>query len=416
MLNKLLYEALVKRFGDVVIINPDHPGEFNVPDIPSGFAKGKQSLAYVDMINWGELYNLPCPICKDYKKRLFISHRLGTSILLNKTKKGYFSRHLCKCHNEECQSTKTFQDLIKDIFTNDLQADYPSTAISQTVTPTKITNQNILVKTIHLPDPCYRLSDPRTSDTARDYLQTRGFDLDYLDQNFDIRYSPTDALTGWNNAEGTPNKLFDERIIIPHVQHMHLIGWQGRALTNSKLKYMNSKGSSKTQWIYNLDKALMYPEVMIFEGVTNVWRTGVDSVAIFGKSLSVHQAELLKIIWSFDGVGVLCFDEDTYESNVDVNTAKLLMNMKAFGNGLSILRLRNGDAARHTFARMRQLKALSCDLATSDPKTVQILDENDVPAYNGDELRLPRVCTKPMEKTIIEVPEDELEEELEEDV
>jgi hypothetical protein len=59
---------------------------------------------------------------------------------------------------------------------------------------------------------------------------------------------------------------------------------------------------------------------------------------------------------------------------------------------------------------MRQLKALACDLAVSDPTKVQILDENDVPAYNGEELRLPRVCTKVMEKTIIEVPEDELEE------
>ena len=386
-----------------------------MPDIPSGFSKGKKALCYVDMINWGELYNLQCPICHDYKKRLFISHRLGTSILLNKTKKAYFSKYICKCHNEECQSKKAFQDLIQDIFEKDLPLDYETTAIAVTVTPTQAINHSILVKEVNLPEPCYRLSDSRVSSSMRDYLQERNFDLDYLDNNFNVRYSPKDALTGVLNADGTPNKLFEERIIIPQVQHMHLIGWQGRAL-HSKLKYLNNKGALKSQWIYNLDKALMYPEVIVFEGVTNVWRTGLDSIAIFGKSLSMHQADLLKIIWGFDGVGVLCFDEDTYDSHVDINTAKLLKNMGAFANGISILRLRGGDAAEHTYARMRQLKALAVDLATklaTDPGDIPILDENDVPPYNGEDLRLPRVSTKIVEKVVITVPDEEFNEEEE---
>ena len=323
MLNLPLYTALLKVLGDVSVVAMDNPGEYSIADLPSGFSKGKKAKACADMLQWGESYSFACPICKDHKKRAFIGHRLGTSIPL-KTKRAFFSWYIAKCHNEDCQSTRAFQDFIKAL---ELPLDYDSTAIALQVLPKKITSHDVLAKLVHLPNPCYMINDDNVPVHVQDYLLGRRFDLEYLEKAFDIRYSPAQALTGWDNADGTPNVLFEGRIIIPQVQHMVQIGWQGRSLKEGdKFKYLNSKDSKKSTWIYNLDKALMYPEIIIFEGVTNVWRTGADSIAIFGKALSMIQSNIIKTVWSYDGTGVLCFDEDTYDKNVDSNTARLLLS------------------------------------------------------------------------------------------
>lgn len=407
MLNKPLYTALVKLLGDVDIVSVDDPGQYSIPHIPSGYAKGKLARILADMINWGECYSFRCPICRDHSKRAFIGHRLGTSIPYGKgSKRAHFSWHLAKCHNEECQSKPAFRDMIKNL---DLPLDYEYSSIAQTITPKVIDLHEVLQHEVPLPVPCYMINDDNVPLEVREYLLNRGFDLEYLAREFNIRYSPAKALTGWDNDDTTPNELFDQRIIIPQVQHMNQCGWQGRTIKEGekRFKYLNSKGAKKSQWVYNLDKALMYPEVMIFEGVTNVWRTGVDSIAIFGKALSQYQAQLIKTVWDYDGTGVLCYDEDTYQGNVDMHTAKLLHGMGAFANGLSVLRLRNGDAAKHTMARMRQLKGMATDLAKADTSIVQVLDEHDVAPYNGEELRMPRVCTKVVDKLVITLPDED---------
>ena len=59
------------------------------------------------------------------------------------------------------------------------------------------------------------------------------------------------------------------------------------------------------------------------------------------------------------------------------------------------------------------MKELATTLAQSDKSKVQILDEADVPLYNGEEIRLPRVCTLVKEKLEIVVDEDSEEPEEE---
>jgi DNA primase len=49
--------------------------------------------------------------------------------------------------------------------------------------------------------------------------------------------------------------------------------------------------------LYNFDNAVQQPFVVICEGVTDVWRIGLEAVALFGKTLSPTQAQLICAHW-----------------------------------------------------------------------------------------------------------------------
>jgi len=393
MLNKPLYDALVKARGIVDIVNEDDPATFSISNIPSGFARGKSSKIFASVHSWGESYKFCCPVCHDKKPRAFICHRLGTQTLVGK-RPVFFSRHLMKCHNEECQTSQKFKDFIDAL---ELPPDYAINAVQQ-VASKPLPRVQALVRSVELPIPCYALMDLCTPPHVVKYLQDRGFDIDELDRDFHIRYAPVNAAYHDGSVD---RRLATERIIIPINQHLHMISWQGRACADGiEPKYYNLPKSNKKTWMYNFDKALMYPEVMIFEGVTNVWRTGLDSVALFGKRLSMEQLALLKAAWSFDGSGVICLDEDTYDENLDINMSRILKRDSVFAKGVSILRLRNGDAAKHTHARMRQLKRLAHELVNTDPDKPTILDENDVKEMPNETEQEPRENVNNIDVTI----------------
>ena len=186
------------------------------------------------------------------------------------------------------------------------------------------------------------------------------------------------------NPDKPDKKLdfYESRVLIPIIQHRILVGWQARSLDPDvkRFKYLFPEGMQKSRWLYNLDQALMYPDVLITEGVPNVWRIGDDSTALFGKVLHQPQMHLMKLIWGFDGLAVLCLDEDTYINDIDLAVADLLRASQAFPRGVSVLRLRGGDPAQHTRERMRQLKFLATKLATVDPANAlaAVLDEEKV--------------------------------------
>lgn len=383
----MLFDALQLAGVDPIIVREDDPGTYKVESVPSGFQQGRAKQSTASMIDWGECISFNCPTCGDQRHRGYVSHRWNTRLANLQ-----FSNRLYKCHNEDCQKRREFFEFFQNL---QLPANY-STAAVQANSKTdgkEIKESRYLIKTEELPWPNYVLSDPRGPQDVSHYLMTRGFDIAELEATYGIRSVPAGAV--WKSEKCTV-ELRENRVLIPVYQHMHLIGWQARSVNpaEKKFKYLFPTGAQKRQWLYNFDTALLYPEVIIFEGVTNVWRTGPDAVACFGKGISAEQLTLMKLVWGFDGTAVICFDEDVYEKNLDIHLAGLLNSQKVFPLGTSVLRLRGGDAATHTRERVRQLKRMAHSVANLEPENVAVVDEADVKEFASGELDAPRFTTK----------------------
>jgi len=400
MINELLFQALVEAGVDPEIVRENDSGSYKVDTIPSGFQKGKKKLATASMIDWGECISFKCPICEDHTRRAFVSHRWNTRL-----GNVQFSDRLYKCHNEDCQKTRDMYNFFKGL---KLPEDYSTVSVSQDPKKTtkEVKDAQFLIKTEELPWPSYNLSDPRGPQEVVDYLQARNFDITELDKNFGVRSVPAGAE--WK-SETKVTTFPQPRVLIPVFQHMHLIGWQARSIEAGvkKFKYLFPPGAQKRQWLYNFDTALLYPEVIIFEGVTNVWRTGPDAIACFGKGISADQMTLMKLVWGFDGTGVICFDEDVYEKDIDIRLAGLLNSQRVFPLGTSVLRLRGGDAAVHTCARIRQLKRLAHSVASLDEEDIHVIDEANVPEQETSSLDAPRFTTKELPKMVLSADDDD---------
>jgi DNA primase len=76
-----------------------------------------------------------------------------------------------------------------------------------------------------------------------------------------------------------------------------LVGWQARVVGQAEgdtPKYLSCAGMQKSRLLYGYGSAVRSRgPVVVCEGPTDVWRLGRHGVALFGKSLSLFQRELL---------------------------------------------------------------------------------------------------------------------------
>lgn len=191
-----------------------------------------------------------------------------------------------------------------------------------------------------------QLSHPQVGKTAREYLASRGFD-DQAVEDFQIGWAPS----GWHNlqkhleshakcskdalakyglvskkdAADTKDKKdayydrFRERLIFPiQDSHGNIIAFGGRVLGDGEPKYLNSPETQvykKGRQLYGLNKAKeairREDQVLIVEGYFDqmrAWESGVQNVvASCGTALTTQQALLLK---PFTTKAVLVFDAD----------------------------------------------------------------------------------------------------------
>jgi len=421
MLNQKLYDKLVEACEQVHVTNEGDPGSYEVSEPPVGkslFAKGFRAYAY--MPSWGECYSVCCPICKDTRFRLYFGHRWGTTVRTEKQVVYFGKRTLCDCKNESCQkSTKHAEAFWKFIDENILKND-SSFGPLETKLPVKsvvIDNFSLMVD-MPMPAPNYGIFDDRVPDYVRDIWQNeRQFDLVELDQKYRVRYMPSYAV--WINPVTKDVQTFTEdRLIIPVWQHNRLIYWQARRMDGVKEKKYINPHLPKQSLLYNLDTALEYPTVMIFEGFTNVWRFGDASIALAGKKLSDGQKQIMHVVWGYDGLGIVCLDEDTYAENLDIETARSLLKDKVFKRGVSILRLRGGDAAQHTRLRLWQLYEIASQKAVTDPKELQanIIDEQFILTPPSDSQKAPAVDALVKQKEQFDALENEEDEDENEEL
>jgi len=347
MLNKTLYEALGCDGAEVLVKHENAPAGYRLPDKPDAvkaprLIPGAPVYGKLERRQWGEIYNRSCPVCGDTGKHLFMCHALGAKVVDKTTDKTVsFSKYSgYVCHRRHCDLTAWLRglNLPDDVFLKESvmcvgEAGDMFTSLRKSGLAT-------------LPEPNYDLMDKRTPEGVRSYLVGRGLDPSVLSEAYDCRYSPPNAVYEYTTQEGEKKveKIFEGRLVIPVIMHERLQTWQARRIFpnekyGNKYKYIFPP-IPKSDFIYNFDNAMMHQDVGIFEGVMKVYHLGDDCMATFGKSVSDAVAELLKVVFDYDGRFVVCYDPDCYAKGDDLAAARTLLKHGSFKRGGAVLRLR----------------------------------------------------------------------------
>jgi len=326
MLNPALYEALRRTFGEEPEIGNDGiEAVFSCPPIKRT-RLGRKTKRYAVVEHWGEIYILNCPLCGDTRHRLYFSHLFGSSTKMN-TVTYYFGR-LYKCQNEGCNLGRQLDRMTID------------ESVVVKTKPRAYTG--IMLQTSELPKGCLPLMNTDVPQRVMDYLYQRKFPPEELAHEYFVHYAPKGAT--YQFREET-RKFFDERLIIPVIQGRRLVGWQGRRcqdIPKDKYKYLNSD-IKKSSCLYNRDIAMFHRDIVVVEGVTDCWRIGPESVALFGKDASTSQIELMKTLWGFSGSAVICFDTDDPKAKLkQTRLIDRLRREKIFPRGVAALELPPG--------------------------------------------------------------------------
>lgn len=355
VLNQRLYRNLERRFGKISITNlgsrtrviyrPDHY-----------FRKGKLKP---EVIEYGETYRVNCPFCTDTRQRLYINHLWAE----RDEETNDDMLHLAKCFNDECLATRKMQkELHAQIYPNGKfgRSIVPYPSVAQIESPPPLSPVNLPASV-----PLTELS---RSHPAISYLRKRGFDAELLADAWAISYCE------YNTCERPA--FADTRLLIPimlpHLNpfaagldtELRLVGWQARMLkpSTSRPKYLTSRGMKKNCVLYGLNEAKQADgPVVIMEGVTDVWRYGAGAVALFGKTISKVQVELLRRHLPGRPIVVL-LDRDAAEEARKLREA-IIIDRRQYGD-LTPVRLGNLPAGRNdpgecTLAELRGATTLS---------------------------------------------------------
>ena len=204
------------------------------------------------------LWNFRCPICGDSSK--------------NKTKmRGYIYRRksdlFFSCHN--CGASHTFGTLLKMV-DRSLYSHYQLECYSDGNGPTVKKTDFSLVKTqpvfrkkiaINLPS----IEDLPTTHAARGYVKDRKIPEKYFSQLF---YAQNFHDFVKEMLPSYEKKLYDEpRLVIPfYDEENNLLGFQGRDLLKSKIKYITIKLSDDNKKVYGLNQVDKSKRIYVVEG------------------------------------------------------------------------------------------------------------------------------------------------------
>ena len=230
------------------------------------------------------LYNFRCPICGDSKK-----HR-------NKTR-GYLygikTNTNFKCHN--CGASMSFNNFLKEVDPF-LQKQYAMEKFKEGFAG----GRNFVVEEPELkfetPKFKPKLDLPKASENqiAKQYLEKRKLDP--------TKFYYTDKFKEWSNSH---KHTFDDltyeepRIIIPLFYQNTLIGFQGRSLGPSKVKYITVMINDDAPKIYGLDNIRGDAPVFVTEGPFD--STFIrNSIAMCGADGDVGKWGVSTPVWVYD--------------------------------------------------------------------------------------------------------------------
>jgi hypothetical protein len=231
------------------------------------------------------LYNCRCNICGDSQK--------------NKTKaRGYFyekrNNTNYKCHN--CGINVSFNNYLKQVDPT-LHEEYSLAKYKR-----GLTGKNFVATApkFENPKPVFRarLNLPRASEeeTTRIYLESRNIDA--------TKFYYAKEFKKWvNTLKPTFNKraLYyeEERLIIPLYYQKQLIGFQGRTLGKSTIKYITIMLDENAPKVYNYDSIDNTQPVYILEGPFDSYFID-NSIAMCGADVDLAKLNIKQPIYIYD--------------------------------------------------------------------------------------------------------------------
>ena len=229
------------------------------------------------------LYNFRCPICGDSQK--------------NKSKaRGYLyqvkNNTNFKCHN--CGVNISFNNFLKQI-DSVIYKQYTFEKFKDGKTGRNFTADEPVFK-FEAPKFKPKLDLPKASSNpdAKKYLESRKLNPD--------KFYYTDQFKSWTNSL---KDVFDDttkdepRIIIPLFYQNILIGFQGRALGPSKIKYITVMLNDDAPKIYGLDEIEKNKTVYITEGPFDSTFIS-NAIALCGADGDVSKFDISDCVWIYD--------------------------------------------------------------------------------------------------------------------
>jgi len=230
-----------------------------------------------------DLYNFRCPICGDSQK--------------NKSKtRGYLYAVKAdmnfRCHN--CGASMTLSNFLKEIDpVIHKQYVFERFKNGKTGRGTVVEEPKFKFET---PKFKPKLDLPRASANpdAKKYLEDRKLDP--------TKFYYTDKFKAWSNShkQTFDDVKYDEpRIIIPLFYQDTLVGFQGRSLGPSKVKYITVMINDDAPKIYGLDEIRTINSVYITEGPFDSTFLS-NSIAMCGADADVRKWGINDSVWVYD--------------------------------------------------------------------------------------------------------------------
>lgn len=297
MINKKLYNRLVRRFGDKVKVN--HENE----ELEGVYVKDGDRMK-LDVVRSGEEYVLACPFCNDTQTRLTINHRWGEFDSISKSNNLW----LAQCYRRQCLADTVYQNRLYEILFSRVHG--KKSSLKPVAKPG--TTQNAKKKDPYEPGPIWLLSDILKTNTDHpvvEYIVDKFYDIDELANIFKI---------GW--VVESDIKFARERLYAPVYMNHQLKSWQCREVKKlfpDAPKWYSMPGCTKSELLYNFDVAIKYKTLVVVEGPSSAWGVGPNAVATFGKSMSPTQIDLLEKNISEDTVVVLMYDPDKPKNDIN---------------------------------------------------------------------------------------------------
>lgn len=284
-----------------------------------------RSVAYVDLatqrhstrrVTSGEEYVCLCPFCDDKRGHLSINHEYG----IYNDVTGSDNTHLANCYRRQCLKDPVNRAALRDKILGGLLSD-----VRRRLSPPTSTELATLVEPGTLipvtpPGRIFSLTDLPPDYPAIAYLRGRGYD-------------PLELASRWHVGfcSAPAHRMAAGRIYIPVMMDGVLVGWQARWPTelpkDSPIrKYYLLPGMPKRLVLYNYDLARTSPLVVLTEGPTDVWRVGPSGVALFGKTMSEQQEQLILKHW---GTGVIIVLLDNDEPSAAAAAEKIHLRLAA---------------------------------------------------------------------------------------
>jgi predicted RNA-binding Zn-ribbon protein involved in translation (DUF1610 family) len=229
------------------------------------------------------LYNFRCPICGDSQTN---KNKARGYLYQIKNNTNY------KCHN--CGVNVSFNNFLKQIDT-EIHKQYIFEKFKEGNTGKNFTTQAPVFK-FEAPKFKPKLDLPKASENpvAKAYLENRKLNSD--------NYYYTEKFKEWTNSlrPTFDNVSKDEpRIIIPLFYQNILVGFQGRALGPSKVKYITIMLTDDAPKIYGLDKVQKNKSVYITEGPFDSTFIS-NSIALCGSDGDVDKWGICDPVWVYD--------------------------------------------------------------------------------------------------------------------